>query len=140
MRSIDYEIGWKAGKATITARSDRAKNRTPEPIVIDRAAALDLVRDDEARGRTLLGHQHIDEDKRLVKNGYIIIGTGGRLIPAGQDWGPSETVYENGDTIRGGSGNGKEGVIERIVTGKFAQKMGFGLVFVLGERDISNAN
>jgi hypothetical protein len=140
MRSIDYDIGWSAGKVTITARSERAKNRTPEPLSLDREAALETVRGDEAQGYSFLGHQFVDKTKQLVKNGYFVMGPGGRLTPAGQDWGPSQSVYEEGDTLRGGPRNGKEAVIEKILTGDFAQKMGFGVVFVLKERDVSNAN
>jgi len=40
----------------------------------------------------------------------------------------------------GGPRNGKEAVIEKIVTGEFAKKMGFGVVLVLRERDVSQQN
>ena len=140
MRKIDYDIGWQAGRVTITARSERAKSRTPQPLAMDRESAAEMVRNDESQGYTFLGHQHFDRNRGLVKNGYFIIGPGGRLIPAGQDWGPSQPVYEEGDTIMGGPRNGKEAAIEKVITGDFAQKMGFGVVFVLKERDVSDAN
>src|ERR1700691_813770 len=121
VRSIDYDIGWKAGRATINARSDRAKNRTPEPLALDREAALETVKKDEAQGYSFLGHEYVDKDRRRVKNGYFVIGPGGQLTPAGESWGPRQPVYEAGDTLMGGPRNGREAVIEKIVTGEFAQ-------------------
>jgi hypothetical protein len=107
---------------------------------LDRKTALEVVRKDEAEGYTFLGHHNVDATKKLVKNGYFVIGPGGRLIQAGQDWGPSQSVYEEGDTLRGGPRNGKEATIERILSGDEARKLGFGLVFVVRERDVSRAN
>jgi len=54
-------------------------------------------------------------------------------------------VYEVGNVLlggprNGGPRNGKEAIVEKIIKGEFAQKMGFGIVFVLTERDVSNAN
>jgi len=140
MRKIDYDIGWNSGKVTITARSERAKGRTPDPLVLERRAALELIKNDEAAGYSFLGHEFVDRTKRLVKNGYFIISPGGKLVEAGQDWGPSNPVYEEGDTLMGGPRNGKEAKIEKVVRGDSAEKMGFGVVFLLRERDVSNAN
>jgi hypothetical protein len=140
MRKIDYDIGWNAGKVTVTARSARAKERTPETLTMDRDAAFDVVKRDEAEGYSFLGHEHVDKNRRPVTNGYFVIGTDGRLTLAGQDWGPSHPVYEEGDTLMGGPRNGKEAVIEKILTGDFAQKMGLGVVFVLKEREVSSDN
>jgi hypothetical protein len=42
--------------------------------------------------------------------------------------------------LRGGQRNGKEATIERILSGDEARKLGFGLVFVVRERDVSRAN
>jgi hypothetical protein len=140
VRRIDYDIGWSSGNVTITARSDRAKLRTPNPLLLEREAALKLVERDEAEGFTFLGHHYVDRTKSLVKNGYFVIGPSGQLIPAGQDWGPSEPIYEQVDTLMGGPRNGKEATIEKILSGDAARELGFGLVFVVRERDVSTVN
>lgn len=128
MRQIDYDIGWNFGKAVITARSDRAKQPTANRISVERDAALELVRRDEAQGYSFLRHELIDKNRPCVRNGYFVIGPGGQLILlVGQDWGPSWPVYQEGDTLMGEPRNAKEAQIERFITGDFARRMGFGV-------------
>jgi hypothetical protein len=45
-----------------------------------------------------------------------------------------------GDAMLGGPRNGKEAVIESIVKGEFAHKLGCDIAFILTERDVSKAN
>jgi len=76
LRKIDYDIGWSGGKATITARSERAKERTPETVTMTRDAAVEKVKCDEAEGYSFLGHEFIDRSRQKVKNGYFVIDPG----------------------------------------------------------------
>jgi len=138
---MDYFVAGAGAARTFTPMSDRAKERTPEPITFeDVASAREYMKAAQAEGYRFSGANLVDPEQKLVKNGYFVIGNQGQLIPAGQDWGPLDTGYEIGDAMLGGPRNGKEATIENIIKGDFAQKMGFGIVFVLRERDVSNAN
>lgn len=138
MRVVDYDIGWTAGKVTITARSDRAKSRTPEKLLLSREDALAWTKKTEADGYRFLGVEVVDPMRPRVRNGYFIVDANGQLVPAGDDWGPSEPVYEVGDALMGGPRNGKEAIIERIISGEPAKKFGFGNMFLVRERDVSS--
>jgi hypothetical protein len=141
MKRMDYSVEGSGAARKFTAMSERAMERTPEPVTFtDVPSALEYMKAAQAEGYRFSGANLVDREQRLVRNGYFVIANDGQLIPSGQDWGPLNTVYEVGDALRGGPRNGKEAMVEQIITGDAAQRMGFGLVFVLRERDVSRAN
>jgi len=141
MKKMDYVIGGAGATRTFTLVSDRPTKRTPQPVSFDDAvSARKFLKAAQVEGFRFSGAELVDPEQRLVKNGYFVKADSGQLTPAGQDWGPLDTVYEVGDAMLGGPRNGKEAVIEEIIKGDFAKKMGFGIVFLLRERDVSNAN
>ena len=123
MKKMDYTIGFQAGRAgrnwTATALTDRAKERTPEPMTFaGRPEALKFLKDSQAEGYRLSGAELVDPEQKLVKNRYFVIGRDGQLTPAGEDNGPRNTVWEVGDVKPGSGGNvGTEAVIENILQG-----------------------
>ena len=80
----------------------------------------------------------VDPEQRLVKNRYFIEGDSGHLIPCGNDWGPLDTVWEVGDVMPGWERDTcTQAIVEQIVRGEMAQKMGCGIAFVLRFRNIA---
>jgi len=141
MKKMDYSVGGAGASRTFTPMSDRAKEKTPKPVTFkDVPSAREHMKAAQAQGYRFSGAELVDSEQKLVRNGYFFTGNGGQFIPAGSDLGPLDTVYEVGDALLGGPRNGNEPVIEQILTGEFAQKMGFGIVFILRKRDVSNAN
>jgi len=138
MRKMDYTIGLEAGRAgqkwTATALTDRAKERTPEPVrFVDRPEALKFLKDSQSEGYRFSGAELLDPEQRLVKNRYFVIGADGELTLSGEDNGPRDTVWEIGDVMPGRDrSTGTEAVVENILQG-FAVRERFGcdLAFVL---------
>jgi|GEM_PF-5643431 len=138
MKKMDYTLGLEAGRAgrnwTATALTDRAKERTPEPVTFgDRAEALKFLKDSQSEGYRFSGASLIDAEQRLVKNRYFVIGADGDLTLSGEDNGPRDTVWETGDVMPGRDGNTEtEAVVEEILQG-FAVRERFGcdLAFLL---------
>src|SRR5580693_2504595 len=98
MKKMDYTIGFQAGRAgqkwTVTALTDRAKERTPEAVTFaGRAEALTFLKDSQAEGYRFSGAELVDPEQRLVKKRYFVIGNDGRLVSAGEDNGPRNTVW-----------------------------------------------
>jgi hypothetical protein len=56
----------------------------------------------------------------MFKYGYFVRLPDGRLLPAGQDWGPTAHTYKKGDSL--GIKNGREGIVYAIVTGGIAKQ------------------
>lgn len=142
MRKMDYSIGMDGpGKRTFTALTERAKIRTPEPLVFDdKQKALVFLKEGQAEGYRFSGKEMVDPEQPHVKNGYFA-NENGQLIPCGQDWGPVDTVWEVGDVMPGQARNtGGQSVVERIIGGDEARKYGFGLMFILRQKDISKVN
>jgi len=93
MKEIDYLIMGVGAHRTITARSERAKKRTPEPQEFpDNAGALEFVRAGVKEGYRFSGRELVDREYKLVRYGYFVKVNGGQLVPAGQDWGPPDPV------------------------------------------------
>lgn len=138
MKKMDYTIGFHGGGAgrqwTVAALSDRAKERTSEPLAFaDRTDALKFLKDSQAGGYRFSGAELVDSEQKLVKNRYFVIANDGQLTPAGEDNGPRNTVYEIGD-IKPGSGSnaGTEAVIEAILQGTgVRERFGCDLAFLL---------
>jgi hypothetical protein len=138
MKKMDYTIGLEAGRAgqkwTATALTDRAKERTPEPVTfVDRPEALKFLKDSQSEGYRFSGAELVDPEQRLVKNRYFVIGADGELTLSGEDNGPRDTVWEIGDVMPGRDrSTGTEAVVENILQG-FAVRERFGcdLAFVL---------
>ena len=66
VKTIDYVVGGVGAQRTITARTDRAKSRTPEPISFnDNASALKFVKAANAEGYRFSGQELLDPDYRL---------------------------------------------------------------------------
>ena len=138
MKKMDYTIGSQAGRAgrkwTATALTDRAKERTPEPVTFaSRPEALTFLKDSQAEGYRFSGAELVDPEQKLVKNRYFVIGSDGQLTPAGEDNGPRNTVWEVGDVKPGRDRNvGTEAVIENIVQGPAVrERFGCDLAFML---------
>ncbi len=138
MKKMDYTIGFQAGRAgqkwTATALTDRAKERTPEPVTFaSRPEALAFLKDSQAEGYRFSGAELVDPEQKLVKNRYFVIGSDGQLTPAGEDNGPRNTVWEVGDVKPGSGGNaGTEAVIENILQGPAVrERFGCDLAFLL---------
>ena len=141
MKKMDYTVEGTAARHTFTPISERAKLRTPEPVTFtDAASARENLKAAQKNGFTFSGAHLVDSEQKPVKYGYFVVQNDGTLNPVGQDWGPPDSVYEIGDAMLGGPKNGKEAIIEKIVTGDFANKMGFGVVFIIKERDVSTSN
>jgi hypothetical protein len=138
MKKMDYAIGFKAGRGgqswTATPLTDRAKVRTPEPVMhADRLEALIFLRESQAQGYRFSGAALVDPEQKLVKNHYFVIGGSGQLTFAGEDNGPRDTVWEIGDIKPGyGANAGTEAVIESIIRGSAVrERFGCDLAFLL---------
>jgi len=138
MKKMDYTIGFQAGRAgqkwTATALTDRAKERTPEPLIfVSRPEALTFLKSSQAEGYRFSGAELVDPEQKLVKNRYFVIGGDGKLTPAGEDNGPRNPVWEVGDVKPGSGANaGTEAVIENILQGPGVRaRFGCDLAFLL---------
>ena len=138
MKKMDYTIGLEAGRAgrkwTATALSDRAKERTPDPVTFaGRPEALKFLKDSQAEGYRFSGAELVDPEQRLVKNHYFVIGGDGQLTLSGEDNGPRNTVWEIGDAMPGRERSMEtEAVIENILQGPgVRERFGCDLAFVL---------
>ncbi len=70
MKKMDYTIGFQAGRAgqkwTATALTDRAKERTPEPVTFAGCPeALTFLKDSQAEGYRFSGAELVDPEQRL---------------------------------------------------------------------------
>ena len=86
MKKMDYAIGLRAGRArqkwTASALTDRAKERTPEPLVFaGRPEALTFLKESQAEGYRFAGADLVDREQRLVKNRYFVISDDGQFTP-----------------------------------------------------------
>ncbi len=138
MKKMDYSIGFQAGGAgrrwTATALTDRAKERTPEPVTFaGRPEALTFLKESQTEGYRFSGAELVDPEQKLVKNRYFVIGGDGQLTAAGEDNGPRNTVWEVGDVKPGRDRNaGTEAVIENILQGPAVrERFGCDLAFLL---------
>jgi hypothetical protein len=135
---MDYTIGFQSGGAgqkwTATALTDRAKERTPEPVTFaGRPEALTFLKNSQAEGYRFSGAELVDPVQRLVKNRYFVIGNDGQLTLSGEDHGPRDTVWDVGDVMPGRDRNTEtEAVIENILQGPGVRdRFGCDLAFVL---------
>ncbi len=136
MKPLDYVVTGAGRRRTLTPLSDKAKQKTPEPLAFeDSESTLEFVKGAEAEGYTFSGAELVDTTRKLVKYGYFVSGRGGQLIQLGQDWGPRDTVFEPGDSL--GVKNGREDIILQVVTGKMAELAGVSVMIVLEERPVS---
>ena len=138
MKKMDYTIGLEAGRAgqkwTATALTDRAKERTPEPVMFaGRPEALKFLKDSQAEGYRFSGAELVDPEQRLVKNRYFVIGGDGQLTLSGEDNGPRDTVWEIGDVMPGRDRSmGTEAIVENILQGPgVRERFGCDLAFLL---------
>ena len=138
MKKMDYSLGLEVGhtgrKWTATPLTDRAKQRAPEPMTfVDRAEALNFLKQSQSEGYRFSGADWIDPEQRLVKNRYFVIGSDGQLTQAGEDNGPRNTAWEVGDVMPGRDRNvGIEAVIENILQGPgVRERFGCDLAFML---------
>jgi hypothetical protein len=140
MKAMDYVITGHGPGRTITPRTERAKGRTPEPITFrDVASALEFVNAAAVKGYRFSGHELVDPKKKLVSYGYYLRHPSGHFVLSGQDWGPSDPVFEPGDMMPGGPKNGKEAFILRVISGDTAKKNGVDVLILLEERDVEGA-
>jgi hypothetical protein len=138
MKKMDYTIGFQGGRAgqkwTATASTDRAKQRTPEPVTFAvRPEALKFLKDSQAEGYRFSGADLVDPEERRVKNRYFVISGDGHLTLSGEDNGPRNTVWEIGDVMPGRDRSTRtEAVIENILQGPgVRERFGCDLAFVL---------
>jgi hypothetical protein len=147
MRKMDYSIEFETGRAgqkwTAIALTDRAKERTPEPLTFaGRLEALKFLKESQADGYRFSGANLVDPEQKLVKNRYFFIGERGQLTLCGEDNGPLDTVWEIGDLMPGREKNtGTEAIVEQILKGRgVPERLGCDLAFILRLRDISRLN
>jgi hypothetical protein len=147
MKKMDYTIGFQAGRAgqkwTATALTDRAKERTPEPVTFaGRPEALKFLKDSQAEGYRFSGAELVDPEQRLVKNRYFVIGGDGQLTLSGEDNGPRNTVWEIGDVKPGRDRSmGTEAIIENILQGPgVRERFGCDLAFILRLHVVTRGN
>ncbi len=147
MNKMDYTIGFQGGRAgqkwTATALTDRAKERTPEPVMFaGRPEALKFLKDSQAEGYRFSGAELVDPEQRLVKNRYFVIGGDGQLMLSGEDNGPRNTVWEIGDVKPGRDRSmGTEAVIENILQGPgVRERFGCDLAFLLRLHPVARGN
>jgi hypothetical protein len=137
MKKMDYTIGFQGGgngpKWTATALSDRAKERTPQPMTFgSRQEALTFLKDSQVEGHRFSGAELVDPEQKRVKNRYFVIDGDGQLTLSGDDNGPRDTVWENGDVMPGRWNTGIEAVIENILQGPgVRERFGCDLAFLL---------
>jgi hypothetical protein len=138
MKKMDYTIGFQGGregqKWTATALTDRAKERTAEPVTFaGRPEALTFLKDSQAEGYRFSGAGLVDPEQRLVKNRYFVIGGDGQLTLSGEDNGPRDTVWEIGDVMPGHDRSvGVEAIVENILQGAgVRERFGCDLAFLL---------
>lgn len=135
MKEMDYIITGRGKQRTITARSDRAKKRDPEPVIFqDIPTALVFVKSACADGYRFSGQELVDPEYKLLKYVYYARTIGGRFERAGQDWGPPDPVFEPGDVYPGGPRNGKQAVVLAVVKGEPARANGGDVMVLLEER------
>jgi hypothetical protein len=147
MKKMDYTIGLEAGRVgrkwTATALTDRAKERTPDPVTFaDRPEALKFLKDSQAEGYRFSGADLVDSEQRLVKNRYFVIGGDGQLTPSGEDNGPRDTVWEIGDVMPGRDRSvGVEAIVENILQGPgVRERFGCDLAFLLRLHVVAQGN
>ena len=68
----------------------------------------------------------------MFNYGYVVKLPNGRLVRAGQDWGPTLDSYKVGDSL--GVRNGKEGIVLAVVKGEEANLNGHDVMVILEER------
>ena len=140
MKKWDYEITIAGLKRTITARSDRAKQRTPEPQEFaNNDEALVFVRAGVAEGFLFANRGFIDREYHNVRYHYFV-DVNGKLVSSGQDNGPPDPMFEIGDVYPGGPRDGKHLDITAVVTGEMARANGCGVMLIGKVRDVSKAN
>jgi len=140
MKKWDYEITVTGAKRMITAKSDRAKQRTPKPQEFaNNADALVLVKAGAAEGFLFSCRGFVDHEYRNVPYHYFV-NVNGQLVFSGQDNGPPDPMFEVGDVYPGGPRDGKHLDIIGVITGEMARANGCGVMIVGKERDVSKAN
>ena len=110
MKKMDYTIGFQAGRTgrtwTATALTDRAKGRTPEPVMfVGSSRSFGVPEELAGGGLQVFRRGLVDPEQKLVKNRYFVIGGDGQLTPSGEDNGPRDTVWEVGDVMPGNDRN-----------------------------------
>ncbi len=68
----------------------------------------------------------------MFSYGYVVKLPNGRLVRAGQDWGPTLDSFKVGDSL--GIKNGKEGIVLAVVKGEEAKLNGYDVMIILEER------
>jgi hypothetical protein len=137
MRGMEYVITGVGQKRTITARSDRARRRSPVAITFDDSATvLTFVKGAISDGFRFTGQELVDREYKSVKYVYFARPIGGRFERAGQDWGPPDPVFEPGDVYPGGPRNGKQAVILAVVKGESARANGADVMVLAENRPV----
>lgn len=138
MKKFDYAIRLQGGSAgqewMFTPMTDRAKERTPQPLKFaNRQEALAFLQDSQAQGYQFSGAERVDPEQKRLKNRYFVIGSDGQLRPAGEDSGPCHTLWEVGDVRSPSGGDPRtEAVIEAILQGPGArERFGCDIAFPL---------
>jgi hypothetical protein len=140
MKKWDYEITIAGLKRTITAISDRAKQRTPEPREFaNNDDTIMFVKAGAAEGFLFANRGFIDREYRNVRYHYFV-DVNGQLVPTGQDNGPPDAMFEVGDVYPGGPRDGKHLDITAVVTGEMARANRCGVMVIGKVRDVSKAN
>jgi hypothetical protein len=142
LKRMDYTAGLIGGRWTITPLSVRAKERTLKSVSFPTVAeAKVFLKTAQSEGFRFSGADLIDPAQRLVRNRYFHIGDNGELTPSGQDRGPEDTAWEVGDVMPGQERNtGTEAIVERIVKGEDAHRLGCDIAFILRVRNIARMN
>lgn len=140
VKKWDYEITTAGLRRTITARSDRAKQRSPGPQEFaNNDDTLVFVKTGVAEGFLFANRGFIDREYRDVRYHYFV-DVNGQLVPTGHDNGPPDAMFEVGDVYPGGPRDGKHFDITAVVTGEMARANGSGVMVIGKVRDVSKAN
>jgi hypothetical protein len=140
MKKWDYEITVSGAKRTITARTDRAKQRSPQPRdFLNNDEALVFVRAGVREGFLFLCRGFVDREYRNVRY-HFYTDVDGQLVLNGHDNGPPDPMLEVGDVYPGGPRNGKHFDITSVITGEMARVAGCGVMIIGKERDVSRVN
>ncbi|SRR5712692_8117441 len=141
MKEMDYVVTGMGPSRTITPRSARAQQRTPQTQEFtNNATTLEFVKAGVAEGYRFSGRELIDREYKLVQYGYFVKTNDGQLVRSGQDWGPPDPVFEPGDVYPGGPRNGRHADIISVITGDEARKNGVGVMVIVKDRDVSKMN
>ena len=68
----------------------------------------------------------------MLHYGYFVLLQNGRLVGAGNDWGPTPDTYKTGDSL--GVKDGSEGTVAGVVKGAAAKRHGVDVMVIVDQQ------